>query len=170
MASTRISGRFLIRNATIELHPAGPAGSVYAAAPVPDAALSASRLSVGAELALAGRCEVTGGIDMSMADVSRFSIGAGCALRAPGRTALDLTNAEIRAFLRLDKDADIEGTVRLAGAVSHGTLALHGHLSQARGRDPDQRERHDRRGQRLPGRPAGRGRRASPSAAPGWAA
>ena len=76
---------------------------------------------------------MTGGIDMSMADVSRFSIGADCALRAPGRTALDLTNAEIRAFLRLDKDADIEGTVRLAGAVSHGTLALHGHLSRPEG-------------------------------------
>ena len=99
-----------------------------------DTAISAPRLSVGAELTLAGQCEVTGGIDLSMADVSRFSIGAGCALRAPGRTALDLTNAEIRAFLRLDKDAVIEGTVRLAGAVSHGTLALHGQHGAAGGR------------------------------------
>jgi hypothetical protein len=133
MTSSRISGRFLIRNATIETHPGRSAGSIYAAAPVLDAALNASRLSVGAELTLAGRCEVTGGIDMSMSDMSRFSIGAGCQLRAPGRTALDLTNAEIRAFLRLDRDADIEGTVRLAGAVSHGTLALHGHLEKPEG-------------------------------------
>ncbi len=133
MTSTRISGRFLIRNATIETRPGRPAGSIYAAAPVLDAALNASRLSVGAELTLTGRSEVTGGIDMSMSDMSRFSIGAGCALRAPGRTALDLTNAEIRAFLRLDKDAVIEGTVRLAGAVSHGTLALHGRMEQPEG-------------------------------------
>ena len=133
LTSTRIAGRFLIRNAGIEAGPAQPELPIYTAAPMPDAALSASRLSVGSELALAGRCEVSGGIDLSMADVSRFYIGAGCVLRAPGRTALDLTNAEIRAILRLDKDADIEGAVRLAGAVSHGTLALHGHLSKPEG-------------------------------------
>jgi hypothetical protein len=130
MASTRIWGRFRIRNATIELRPDRSAASFYETALVRDVAISAPRLSVGAELTMEQRSTVTGGIDMSMADVSRFFIGAGCALRAPGRTALDLTNAEIRAFLRLDKDADIEGTVRLAGAVSHGTLALHGHLAK----------------------------------------
>jgi hypothetical protein len=130
MASSRISGRFLIRNATIETHPGRPAGSVYAVSPVIDAALSASRLSVGAEVTLAGRCEVAGGIDMSMADVSSFTIGENCKLRAPGHTALDLTNAEIRALLRLDRNADVEGTVRLAGAVIHGTLALHGHIEK----------------------------------------
>ena len=130
MASARISARFLIRNATIEINPGRLAGGVYAGRSVPRSALSASRLSVGAELTLAGRCEVTGGIDMSMADVSRFFIGAGCVLRAPGSTALDLTNAEIRASLRLDEDAAIEGTLRLAGAVIHGTIALHGRMNQ----------------------------------------
>ena len=133
MTSTRITGQFLIRKATIEVQADRPAGSVYETALVQDLAISAPRLSVGAELVLAGESEVTGGIDMSMADVSRFLIGAGCALRAPGRTALDLTNAEIRAFLRLDKDASIEGALRLAGAVSHGTLALHGQLSKPEG-------------------------------------
>ena len=130
MGSCRISGRFLIRNATIETHPGRPAGSVYAVSPVVDAALSASRLSVGAAVMLAGRCEVAGGIDMSMADVSRFTIGESCKLRAPGDTALDLTNAEIRGLLRLDQDAEVEGTVRLAGAVIRGTLALHGRMEK----------------------------------------
>ncbi len=130
MASTRISGRFLVHNATIEVRPDQVAGSVHEAATSRGAAISAPRLSVGAELTIEGRSVVSGSIDMSMSDVSRFTIGAGCVLRAPGRTALDLTNAEIRAFLRLDKDADIEGTVRLAGAVSHGTLALHGRLTK----------------------------------------
>ena len=133
MASTRISGRFLIRNATIELHPDRSAGSFYEAALVRDAAISAPRLSVGAELTMEGGSAVSGGIDMSMADVSRFFIGAGCTLRAPGRTALDLTNAEIRAFLRLDEDAVMEGTLRLAGAVIHGTLALHGRMEHPEG-------------------------------------
>ena len=130
MASGRISGRFLIRNATIETPPDRSAGSVYTASPVIDATLSASRLSVGAEVMLVGRCEVAGGIDMSMADLSSFSIGENCALQAPGRTALDLTNAEIRALLRLDKNADVKGTIRLAGSVIHGTLALHGYIEQ----------------------------------------
>jgi hypothetical protein len=66
---------------------------------------------------------------MSMSDVSSVSIGAGCVLRSPGRTALDLTNAQIRALLRLDEQAAVEGTIRLAGSVIRGRLALHGELS-----------------------------------------
>jgi hypothetical protein len=130
MAGSRISGRFQIRNATIETHPDRPTGSIYTASSAIDAALSASRLSVGGEVLLAGRCEVVGGIDMSMAKMSSFAIGAQCILRAPGRTALDLTNAEIRSLLRLDENADVEGSLRLAGAVIHGTLALHGHITE----------------------------------------
>ncbi len=67
---------------------------------------------------------------MSISAVSNVSVGADCVLRAPGRTALDLTNSEIRADLWLDPDAVVEGTIRLAGAVIHGTLALRGQLSQ----------------------------------------
>jgi hypothetical protein len=130
MVSTRIAGRFLIRNATIEARPGRPAGSIYARSAAIGTALDAGRLSVGTEVMLAGRCQVNGGIDMSMGDMSSLSIGAGCARRAPGRTALDLTNAQLRALLRLDDQASVEGTVRLAGAVIHGTLALHGAVSR----------------------------------------
>ena len=129
MVSTRVAGRFVIRNATIEARPDTPAGSIYGRSIGTGTALDAARLSVGAEVMLAGRCEVTGGIDMSMGDMSSLSIGGECVLRAPGRTALDLTNAEIRAVLRLDRDASVAGTIRLAGAAIHGTLALHGELS-----------------------------------------
>ncbi len=130
MGSARISGRFLIRNATVEARADAPAGSIYARATAIGTALSAARLSVGDEVMLAGRCEVTGCIDMSMGDMSSVSIGENCVLRAPGRTALDLTNAEIRALFRLDEGAAVEGTIRLAGSVIHGTLALHGEMSQ----------------------------------------
>ena len=65
-----------------------------------------------------------------MSDMSAVSIGESCILRSPGGTALDLTNAEVRALVRLDPDATVEGTIRLAGAVIHGTLALHGQISQ----------------------------------------
>ena len=67
---------------------------------------------------------------MSISAVSNVSVGGGCVLRAPGHTALDLTNSEIRADMWLDPDAVVEGTIRLAGAVIHGTLALRGQLSQ----------------------------------------
>jgi hypothetical protein len=129
MGNTRISGRLLIRNATLEAHADLPKGSIYASSTAIGTALSAARLSVGAEVILSGRCEVMGRIDMSMSDMSSVFIGENCVLRAPGRTALDLTNTEIRALLRVDENAIVEGTIRLAGAVIHGTLALHGTMS-----------------------------------------
>ena len=129
MGSTRIAGRLLIRNTTLEAPESVPTDSGYARSPSAGTAVSAPRLAVGAEVTLAESCEVTGAIDMSMGDMSSVSIGANCVLRAAGRTALDLTNAQIRALLRLDENAAIEGTIQLAGAVIHGRLALHGQIT-----------------------------------------
>src|ERR1700722_6904022 len=130
MGSVRIAGRLLVRNAIIESPVDAPKYSTRASQATLGAAIDASGISVGGEVILAEQCEVSGRIDMSISAVSNVSVGAGCVLRAPGRTALDLTNSEIRADLRLDQDAVVEGTVRLAGAVIHGTLALRGQLSQ----------------------------------------
>jgi hypothetical protein len=127
--SARIDGRVLIRNATIGTAADAPGGSIYTRSTAAGTAIDAPRLSVGAEVTFAEGCDVTGRIDLSMSDVSSLSIGADCALHAPGRTALDLTNAAVRALLRLDPKATIEGTLRMSGAVIHGTLALHGVLS-----------------------------------------
>ena len=130
MASMRIGGRLLFRNATIQAHTEVPKDSIYARPTAFDTALDAVRLSVGAEVLFTGQCAVTGRVDMSIGEMSGVSIGAGCVLRAPGRTVLNLTNSEIRADVRLDRDATVEGTIRLAGAVIHGMLALRGQLSQ----------------------------------------
>jgi hypothetical protein len=132
--STRIDGRFLIRNATIGTASDVSKGSIYTRSSAVGTAIDAPRLSVGAELMFAEGCEVTGRVDLSMCEVSSLSIGANCRFHAPGRTALDLTNAVVRARFRLDHEAAMEGTLRLAGAVIHGTLALHGTLS-----DPENR-------------------------------
>jgi hypothetical protein len=129
MGSTHISGRFQIRDATLEARVGGPAGSIYTRSTAIGTALGADRLSVGADVAFTGRCEVIGRIDMTMADVSSLSVGGNCVLRAPGRTALELTNAEIRASFRLEEGVSVEGTIRMAGAVIHGTLALQGQVS-----------------------------------------
>ena len=130
MASTQIAGRLLLRNAVVAARTDGPFGSIYAKSEVSGVAVSAERLSVGGEVTLAGRCEVAGTLDLSKAGMSGVSIGGGCELRAPGRTAVDLNSAEIRAGLILDQGAVVEGTIRLAGAVIHGTLGLHGTLSR----------------------------------------
>jgi hypothetical protein len=127
--SARIDGRFLIRNASFEAPLVAPAESIYSRATSAGTAIDAPRLSVGAELSFEENCQVTGRIDLAMSDMSSISIGPGCAVHAPGRTALDLTNAAVRSLLRLDGSMTVEGTIRLAGAVVHGTLAVHGQLS-----------------------------------------
>jgi hypothetical protein len=129
LGSTRILGRLHVRQAAIHANPEVVGDSEDARSGIIGPAIDASRLSVAAEVAFA-RCEVTGGIDMTMGEMSSVSIGPDGLLRAPGRTALDLTNAEIRAHLRFDRDAAVEGTIRLEGATIHGMLALNGQLSR----------------------------------------
>ena len=126
MGQARIGGQLLIRNATLEAQQAMPVGSAYSRSRVGGTALSAPRLTVGAEVTLDGTCQVTGGIDLSMSELSSLSIGPGCSLHAAGRTALDLTNAELLATLTVGDKVPVAGTVRLSGARIHGNLCLRG--------------------------------------------
>ena len=130
MGSTRIAGRMEVRNATIEAHADRQRESIYARSATAGIALDATQLSVAADVAFLGGCEVTGSMDMTMGEMSSVTIGAGCVLRAPYSTALDLTNSEIRAHVRLEHDATVEGTIRLEGAAIHGMLALNGQMSK----------------------------------------
>jgi len=126
MGRVRIGGQFLIRNATLEARHAVVVGSAYSRSRLAGTALSGPRMSVGAEMTLEGSCRVTGGVDLSMSELSNLSIGRGCSLRAQGRTALDLTNAEILADMYVGRSAAVEGTTRLTGARIHGRLTLQG--------------------------------------------
>jgi hypothetical protein len=78
MGSARISGQFLIRNATLVGAAATPADHGFPSSRRSGTAMSATRLSVGAEVAFEGACEITGGLDLSMADMSSLSIGPAC--------------------------------------------------------------------------------------------
>ena len=131
MSSARISGQFLIRNATLDGPAITPADSGYSRSRVRGTALSAPRLSVGAEVTLEETCQVTGGIDLSMSELSSVSIGPGCSVRAPGRTALDLTNAELLSTFTIGDKVPVEGTIRLSGARIHGNLRLRGAILTA---------------------------------------
>jgi len=105
MGSARVTGRFLVRNATVEARTDVLAGSSYASPAVVGKAVNAARLVVGAEVILEGRCEVAGTIDLSRGQMSSLSIGGNCLLRTPGRTALDLTNAELGGDATLHRGA-----------------------------------------------------------------
>lgn len=124
VGSARISGQFLIRDATLNGHTSVPARSAYAKARAGGTAVSAARLSVGADVTLEGSCEVSGGIDLSMSDMSSLSIGDSCSLRGLGHPALDLTNAELRSGLTIYPGAGIEGTLCFRGTRIRGDLSL----------------------------------------------
>jgi hypothetical protein len=126
MSSAQIFGQFLIRNATLEEPGITPTDSVYSSSRLGGTVLSAPRLAVGAELTLEGTCKVTGGLDLSMSDLSSLSVGGDCSLRAPGRTALNLTNAALRSSLIIASGAAVQGTTRLTGAHIRGSLSLRG--------------------------------------------
>jgi hypothetical protein len=128
MRSASIAGQLMMRRAIVEAPSGLPRGSIYRGTTAEGTAIDGPRLSVGAEVTLAEHCEVKGRIGLPMATISSMSIGADCILRAPGRTALDLTASQIGGLLRLDEEAKVEGTMRLAGAVIHGSLALHGSM------------------------------------------
>ena len=131
MSSAQISGQLLIRNVTLEAPVISPTDSGYSRSRARGTALSAPRLSVGAEITLEGTCQVSGGIDLSMSELSSVSIEPGCSLRAPGRTTLDLTNAELLSTLTVGDKVRVEGTVRLSGARIHGNLCLRGAILSA---------------------------------------
>ena len=131
MGQARIGGQFLIRNASLEARAGAPVGSAYSRSRVGGTALSAPRLSVGAELTFDGTCQVTGGIDLSVSQLGSVSVGAGCVLRAPGRTALDLTNTELLSTFTVGEKVPVQGTVRLSGARIHGDLCLRGAVLSA---------------------------------------
>ena len=130
LASARIGARLLIRNAILAAPATEQRGSIYERPTSIGSALNGRRLSVGAEVTVEGDCQVTGRIDMSMAEMSSMSVTGSSALRTPGGTALDLTNADIQAQFLLGERVSVEGVIQLAGAAVHGTLSLHGQLSR----------------------------------------
>ena len=131
MGQARIGGQFLVRNASLEVRAGTQVGSAYSRSRVAGTALSAPRQSMGAELTFDGACEVTGGIDLSMSQLGSVSVGPGCSLRAPGRTALDLTNTELLSTFTVGEQVPVQGTVRLSGTRIHGNLRLRGAVLSA---------------------------------------
>ena len=133
--NARISGQLLVRDATLAAPASAPVKGGYARLRASGVALSAQRLTVGADIAFESGCDIRGGIDLSMSSMSSLLIGSDCAVRSPGKTALDLTNAEVLSSVTLSPKVPVEGTLRVAGAAIHGNLCLRGtRLSGPEGR------------------------------------
>jgi hypothetical protein len=133
LSSTRIDGKLLIRDATL-VRPDQDT-SRYLSPRFKGKALVGLRLFVGAELTIEGETTVVGGIDLASADLGRFAIEPGGSIEAPGETALDLTNAEVRSAVTVGEGVHVRGTTLLVGTRVHGRLDLDGAILT----DPDGR-------------------------------
>ena len=123
--TARISGRLMLRD--LDLTCADViTDDPYSRRFRPHTALTAPRLYVGGQVSLEGTCVIVGGVDLSFSDLGDVVVERGCRLRAAGRTALDLTRAELRASLTLERDVAIDGSLALPGAHMSGDLTLIG--------------------------------------------
>ncbi len=127
LSSTRIDGQLLIRDAALHHAEAGEEPGEeghYSRVRFRGNAITAQRLFVGAELSVEGSSVVEGGIDLTSADLGGFAVETGGELVAPGQTAVNLTNAEIRSDITLGEGVRVRGTLLLIGARIRGRLHL----------------------------------------------
>lgn len=124
--SARIAGQVLIRNAVVREPHSAPVGGPYAKQRTGGTAMSGPRLTVGSDISVEGTCEITGGIDLSMSEMSSLSITGATRLDAPGRTGLNLTNAQINSTLLIGDGIRVRGMVDLTAARIKGSLTLNG--------------------------------------------
>jgi hypothetical protein len=123
LGRTRVAGELLIRNAILTAPAAEPPNPFYSMRRQSHA-INASRLSVGALMTIEGETVVRGSIHLASAELGGLSVNHPVSLDAAGRTALDLTNAELRASVRILGGVPVRGTTRLDGAHIRGGLEL----------------------------------------------
>jgi hypothetical protein len=121
--AARISGHLMVRDAELSAPLREPANGGYTRRLEAGTALSAPRLSVTGEVSIEGDSVISGGLDLSGADLGAMFVEDSCRLRAAGRTAIDLTHAQLRSNLVLNR-AVIEGSLRITGCHIHGNVSL----------------------------------------------
>jgi len=123
LSSTRVDGTLVIKDATL-VRPEHDEGR-YHTTRLDNKALVGLRLFVGAELTIEGETTISGGVDLSLAELGGLTLGEGCAIDAPGRTALNLINAEVRSDVTtLGVGVRVKGTILLIGSRIRGRLDL----------------------------------------------
>jgi hypothetical protein len=123
--TARIAGRLMLRDVELTCLDVAT-DDPYWHRRRPHTAFNAPRLHVGGQVTLEGACVIVGGVDLSFSDLGDVVVEQDCRLRAAGRTALDLTRAELRASLTLEPGVRIDGSLALPGAHTAGDLTLIG--------------------------------------------
>ncbi len=126
LGSARIGGQLLVRDATIEGPSPVPIAGPYGPHRTSGTAVNAPRLTVGGDLTFQGACRINGGFDLALSDLGSLTMYGRCQILAPGRTALDLTNAELRSSLTLSPGVTVEGNIRIPGSRLRGNLSMRG--------------------------------------------
>jgi hypothetical protein len=130
LGSANIAGGISARNMIIDPGEPGLPFSSWIKSYSTGRGIRARRLTVGGEVTLEHGCHVTGGVDLFLSDLGSLWIGEGCSLSAPGETALEMANSQVRGSVMIAHNTTVRGTIRMEGATVHGTLALHGELSE----------------------------------------
>ena len=128
LAGLHVAGRLLIRNADLAAPDPDAGSDLYRLSLQPGIAVHGPRLAVDADVTFAERCRVTGTVNFFMSDLGSLLVGGECRLETPGRTALDLANAQVHGSVRVDRGSVVAGTLRLEGATVDGTLGIHAAL------------------------------------------
>lgn len=135
MGAVRIAGQLIVRAARIGSASDTPLAGPYPSSRSGGTAIHAPRAAVSGDVSFQGACHVQGGVDLSMGDFGHIQFDGDCVLDAPGRTALDLANAELRSSLVLREGVRVAGTVSLDSASIRGHLTLRGvRLSRPEGK------------------------------------
>jgi uncharacterized protein YjbI with pentapeptide repeats len=129
LANARIAGVVILQRAAVFAAEEGPRHGVLYKPTPPGTVIRAPGLVLGGQFSLERECSITGGIDLGMSDLGGVRIGPVSAVFAPGATAVDLPNAQVRGSVIVVDKATIQGTIRMESATVNGNLALHGKLS-----------------------------------------
>ncbi len=126
MGNARIKGELLLRNTVLEENTSKREPEEYVSDKRRGTTINAPRLTVEGDVSFEGNCVVDGGIDLSRASLGHLIFHAGCTLRAPHRTVLDLARADLHADLVLAPGVEVAGTIRITSARFGGNVILAG--------------------------------------------
>ena len=124
LGSARIGGQCLFRAIDIAAAETAPPRPGLSTRRWHGSAISAPRLTVGADLIFDGECEISGGMDLSLCEVGDIWINGGVRLSSPRRIALDLTSAQILGSLTLGAGLEVVGRLDLTSSKIGGRLTM----------------------------------------------
>jgi len=126
MGGARIGGQCLFRAVRVHANPVSPPRPGFPSRRVYGSAISAPRVVVANDITFEGDCQIEGGIDLSLCEVSDIWIDGTTRLLSPSAIALDLSSAQLLGTLKLKSGCEVQGRMNLTSARIGGRLGLTG--------------------------------------------